>query len=347
MEKGREPPVLPNPDLVDSRCFPRTLPLDNPGVSWGIAATLTRRVREHDVVHVHAIWNFPTWWAMRSAHRADVPYIVAPQGSLDPWALRQNTWGKKLYGALTEVPLLTHASRLQALTEKEAGQFHQFGIHAKSEIIPNGIGGELLRRRGKPAPGHFGLPKGCRTLLFLSRVHPKKGLDLLVDAVSSIRAGLPDLRIVVAGTDAGSGYLKEIRQRCSRLGVDDLFIFLGEVQGQAKQDALAAADAFILPSYSEGLPVAALEALGAGLPVIVTDQCNIPEIQRCNAGFVVLPDRSEMATAITKLFSLTDEERDEVGGNARELAFEYFTWERVARKSIDCYQTMIEERSRS
>lgn len=284
---------------------------------------------------------------MRSAYRARVPYIVAPQGSLDPWALQQNTWGKKLYGVLTEVPLLNRASRLQALTDKEAAQFHQFGIHAQAAIIPNGIGSALLHRRRIREPGHFGLPKDCRTLLFLSRVHPKKGLDYLVNAVATIRVELPDLRVIVAGGDGGSGYLKEIRQRCGRLGVDDLFIFLGEVQGQKKQDVLTAADAFILPSRSEGLPVAVLEALGSGLPVIVTDQCNIPEVQQFNAGFVVRPETKEIASAIVRLLSLADEEREAIGGNARELASKQFTWKRIAQRTINCYQTMIEERAAS
>lgn len=347
VEKGSDPPVLPDPALVESRCFRLTLPMDSPGVSKGISVALTRGARDFDVIHVHAIWNFPSWWAMRSAYRAGVPYIVAPQGSMDPWALRQNARGKKLYGGFTEIPLLRRANRLQALTGKEAEQFRRFGIHARPEIIPNGISGRLLQREWKPEPRYFGLPENCRTLLFLSRVHPKKGLDLLVDMAMAVRDQLPDLRIVVAGGDAGSGYLKELRERCAGLGLGDVFEFLGEVRGEVKQQCLAAADAFILPSYSEGLPVAVLEALGAGLPVIATDQCNLPEIEEHNAGFVVPPDASAIVSAVTRLFSLSDGRRREMGENARKLAAEKFTWERIAEKTLDCYRAMIEERKPS
>ena len=107
-------------------------------------ATVNRQVRDFDVVHVHAIWNFPSWWTMRAASACGVPYMVAPQGSLDPWALAQNPAGKKLYGSVTEIPLLRRATRIQALTAKEAQQVRDFGIAAPVEIIPNGIDESLL-----------------------------------------------------------------------------------------------------------------------------------------------------------------------------------------------------------
>ena len=344
VEKGGEPPVLPDASLVKGRCFELTLPLNNPGVSLQFARTANRQVREFDVVHVHAIWNFPSWWTMRAASAARVPYMVAPQGSLDPWALAQNPVGKKLYGSVTEIPLLRRVTRIQALTAKEAQQVRDFGIAAPVEIIPNGIDESLLEHVHASDPARFDLPEDCRTLLFLSRVHPKKGLDLLVDAMVTVREEVPEVRVVVAGGDAGSGYLETIKATCAAKGLADRFVFLGELKGEDKFRTLSAADAFVLPSYSEGLPVAVLEALGSALPVVVTDMCNLPEIGEVGAGYVVTTTAAQIADAIRRLFSLPLESRRAMGGNARSLAAR-FTWKRIAGQTIACYETMIAKNS--
>lgn len=341
VEKGHEPPVLPDSSLVGSQCFKQTLPLNNPGVSAAFAREVGRRLREFDIVHVHAIWNFPSWWAMRSAYRAGVPYVVAPQGSLDPWALGQNAWGKKLYGALTEMPLLQHAACLQALTEKEARQIRTFGIAARCEIIPNGIDEGLMERGASSDPGQFGLLSDCKTLLFLSRIHSKKGVDLLVNAAEVVRKEIASLRVVVAGGDAGSGYLDEVKSECERRGIAGMFVFLGEVQGARKLEVLSAADAFVLPSYSEGLPVAALEALGTGLPVLLTDECNLPEVTESGAGYVVAPDTNQLADAVRRLFALPDAARRQMGDKGRELAASKFTWRRIASRTLNCYREIL------
>lgn len=342
--KGAIPPVLPDPGLVDSRCFKQTLSLDNPGFSLCFARALSREIRSFDIVHVHAIWNFPSWWTMRAACRAQVPFIVAPQGSLDPWALQQNRWGKKLYGGLTEVPLVRQAACLQALTRKEARQFLEYGLPVDYEIIPNGVKEELMDRNRAPNPGYFGMPPECRTLLFLSRIHPKKGLDLLVQAAQSVRHSHPTLRFVVAGGDGGSGYLSALKSKCLSLGVSDMFIFLGEVEGDQKLEVLTAADAFVLPSYSEGLPVAVLEALAVGLPAVITDECNLPEVAGLGAGYVVTPESVCIASAIQQLFSLSDDQRRHMGKSGRELIAERYTWSRISRQTLACYQHLLESK---
>jgi len=344
VEKGEEPNVLPDRELVASRCFRQTLRLNNPGISLDLAAALRRGIRQFDIVHVHAIWNFPSWWAMRAARKARVPYLVAPQGSLDPWALKQNRAGKKLYGTFTEIPLLRRASCIQALTAKEVRQVRAYGITAPIEIIPNGIDENLLTRERRPDPACFRLPDHCSTLLFLSRIHPKKGLELLVDVAERVRGDVPELRIVVAGGDAGSKYLDTIKAQCREKGLGDRFVFLGELKGEDKHAVLSAADAFILPSYSEGLPVAVLEALGSGLPVVITDECNLPEVRERRAGFVVPPDAPGIADAVRKLFSLSSLERAAMGTAARKLAAEKFTWDRIAGQTLDCYRRIIDGR---
>lgn len=343
--KPGEPSLEPNPSKVTSRCFPMSVGLNNPGLSRAFAAALSRDVRGYDMVHIHAIWNFPTWWAMRCAGRARVPYIVAPQGSLDPWALAQNRWGKRLYGALTELPLLRRASRLQALSAKEQAQFVASGVTAPSVVIPNGIDPRVYAVQAEPLARVLGLPEGERTLLFLSRVHPKKGLDLLLEAFARVRARHA-VTLVVAGSDAGSGYLGEMQRLAERLGVARYCRFIGEVSGAEKFRTLLGADAYALVSRSEGLPVAALEALGAGLPAVISSECNLPEVAERSAGWVVPPAAAAAADALDALLSSRDE-ASRRGARARELVAQRFTWERVARQTMDVYGEMIAEQRRA
>ena len=188
VEKDGQQPVLPASELVRSTCLPLSLPLSNPGISWAFAQRLRRVIKSFDRVHVHAVWNFPTFWTMWMAVLARVPFMVAPQGSFEPWALQQNRFSKRLYGALTERRVYDHASRFQALTENEAAQIAAFGIKAPSAIIPNGVDAEDFAGQRVPLTEHLDLDPATRTLLFLSRLHPKKGVDVLLRGFA--RSGL-------------------------------------------------------------------------------------------------------------------------------------------------------------
>lgn len=340
VRKGDEPPVEPDPALVESRCFPASLPLANPGVSLGFARAIDRRIREFDVVHIHAVWNFPTWWAMRAAHRAGVPYMVAPQGSFEPWALDQNRWGKRLYGRFTEIPLLRRATWLQALTAAEAEQFRRQGLRAPAVIVPNGIDPRAFDRPAPRLTERLGLPAEARTLLFLSRLHPKKGPDVLVEAFARLAPRHPEVILAIAGHDAGSGYAATVRELIARRELDARCRLLGEVKGADKYEILLGADAYVLPSHSEGLPVAVVEAMGAGLPVVITPGCNLPEVAERGAGYVVAPDPTELAAALNNLFADPVRART-LGENGRRLVRERFTWAGIARRLIEVYSFKV------
>lgn len=345
VDKPPAPAILPAPERVDGFCAALSVPLGNPGISLELARRLRRTVPDFDIVHVHAIWNFPSWWAMRAARRAAVPYVVAPQGSLAPWALGQNRFGKMLYGRLTEVPLLRRADCLQALTETELRQCRAFGLDTRAAIIPNGVDPCWLDGNHRPDPGYFDLPADARSLLFLSRIHLKKGLELLVDTMEILRKELPLLHVVVAGSDAGSGYLAQIQQRCRERGVADRFRFLGELDGPRKRAAFAAAHAFVLPSHSEGLPVAALEALASGVPVVLSEACNLPQVAESRAGFVVPPDTAGIAAALRTLYSMPQTARRDMGMRGRQLVASGFTWPRIAARTLACYRELIAARA--
>lgn len=341
--KPGEPSLSADGLRVRSVCFPMSVPLNNPGLSRAFALGIEREVAGFDVVHVHAVWNFPTWWAMRTAAKFRVPYIVAPQGSFDPWALGLNAIGKRLYGRFTELPLLRRASALQALTAKEAEQFRAAGLCAPVHVIPNGIRAELFdRRRPAPLAERLRLAPDERVLLFLSRVHPKKGLDLLLPALARLRER-HRVTLVVAGSDRGSGHLEDMRALAAKLGLGESCRFIGEVAGDEKLDLIQGADAFALISYSEGLPVAAVEALGAGLPCVLSSECNLPEVAASRAGWVVPPDADAAASALMELF----DDRVEAaarGRRAAEMVRRDYTWQGIAARTLDLYRDLARRR---
>jgi poly(glycerol-phosphate) alpha-glucosyltransferase len=310
--------------------------MNNPGISLAFANELDRRIGEFDFVHIHAIWNFPTYYAMRAALKAGVPYMVAPQGSLEPWALRQNYWGKRIYGSITEIPLFQRAAYLQGVSANEIEQIRTYGLRAPTVVIPNGVRLEPFDREVPPLSVQLGLDPCCRTIVYLSRLHPKKGTDILIEAFSKLSADERTV-LVVMGGDAGSGYAASLRQLASQCGVASRCIFRGEVRGDEKYAALLGADLFVLPSHSEGLPVAVLEAMAASRPVIITPGCNLPEVGVSDAGCIVAPDAAELAEVLQTLIS-SPERAIQMGKNARKLVEERFAWGRIARRTLEVYE---------
>ena len=344
VEQGGEVPVAPDPGLVTSRCFPASLPLYHPGVSLPFAKAIERAVRAFDVVHIHAIWNFPTWWTMRAADRAGAPYVVAPQGSLEPWAMRGHGWHKRLYARRIEIPLMRRAAFMQALSPAEADQIRAAGIDAPVVVAPNGVRPEWFEGESPPLAAQLGLAAGGRTLLSLSRLNPKKGIDILIRGFARAR-DLDDVTLVIAGHDAGTGYRDVLEQLAAQLGLGRRILFVGELAGSRKYEALIGADAFALISHSEGLPVACIEAMAARLPVIVTPGCNLPEVAEREAGLLVPTDPEEVALALRTILNCPDAAR-RMGVNGSRLVEERFTWRSIARQLCDAYAEAIRTKSR-
>nr|VFJ68259.1 MAG: Glycosyltransferase involved in cell wall bisynthesis [Candidatus Kentron sp. FM]VFJ69145.1 MAG: Glycosyltransferase involved in cell wall bisynthesis [Candidatus Kentron sp. FM]VFK17463.1 MAG: Glycosyltransferase involved in cell wall bisynthesis [Candidatus Kentron sp. FM] len=338
--------LRPAPALVDSQEFPQSLPLVHPGVSWSFAGAIKTRIHEFDVVHIHAVWNFPTWWTMRTALKARIPFMVAPHGSLEPWAYNHGSRRRRIYARYIERPLLAQAARLQASTNTEAGQFRAFGLDVPAAVIPNGVSPDWLEGKRGNLAAHLGLAAGTKTLLFLSRLHEKKGLDILLRAFAAALHSLSGLVLVVAGCDAGSGYDNKMRNLANVLGLRDRCLFIGEVREEKKREVLFGADAFALTSHSEGLPMAVLVAMASGLPVIITPGCNLPEVASWDAGLIVEPSVESAATGLREMFGEPSRMRER-GENGRALVRHRFTWPRIVRDTLAVYGEMIRDGNRT
>jgi glycosyltransferase involved in cell wall biosynthesis len=346
VSKPGEEAVIPNAKLVDVTEFPMSISSRHYGWSRSFAKAVKRNVSRFDAVHIHAIWNFPTWWSMRCADRVGVPYIVAPQGSLEEWALGRSRFLKQLYARIFEKPLFDNASRMQALTECEAIQCGRFGVRTPTEILPNGIDLAAIEacRNRVDLRSEYGLPNDEQILLFVSRIFPKKGLDLLAPAFARVVREQPDVTLVIAGHDAGSGYLEDVKQMFAAAGALEKTRFLGEVKGSHKFEVLRGADLFVLPSHSEGLPVAVLEAMAVGLPVIVTPACNLPEVEIHKAGWVADTNVDSLSKKLQQALA-SAQERKQRGSNGAALVRKHFTWDTIARDSMEIYRRMISGRA--
>ncbi|MFZ0436055.1 MAG: glycosyltransferase [Chthoniobacterales bacterium] len=367
---------------------PQSLKTRGPG-ALGYSPDLLHALNpKADLLYAGTLWKYPSWAALQWAEQTGKPMMVAPHGSLDEWALRNAAWKKRIAAVLFKNRQLRKASCLRALCQSEADAFRAYGLKNPIAIIPNGValpkeeqelvagswemGGHTqpstldvacpavaphpLRRRSTP-----------RTLLFLGRLHPKKGLPNLIRALKKAldarRSTLDSCKwqLVIAGWDQG-GHEAELIQLCNEQGVkseklkvegerraldarhsslDSAVLFFGPAFGRDKEDLLRNVDAFILPSFSEGLPMSVLEAWAYGLPVVMTPECNLPEGFAADAAIRIETDEESIARGLDALFSMSEGDLLTMGEKGRELVKARFTWKTVAAQMREVYEWML------
>ncbi len=323
---------------------PATFPVLGPwqfGYSPGLRAAL--RGADVDILNVHGIWMYPSVAGLAWARQWDRPLVIHAHGMLDPWAVRHHRWRKRLAGWAYENAHLRRASCLRALCPAEAEAMRQFGLTNPICVIPNGI--DLPGAwPTKPPPWEGKIAPGRRVLLYLGRIHPKKGLPHLLRAWQELRREDPkataDWAMGIAGWDQG-GHEAELQAAARELGIAGDVIFLGPRFEEDKAACFAHAEAFVLPSFSEGLPMAVLEAWAYGLPVVMTPQCNLPEGFAAGAAISVNAEARDTARGLRELFRLTDGARQEMGRRGKELVAQRFTWPRIAGQMLEVNQWLL------
>ena len=290
-----------------------------------------------DVIHVHGLWMYSSLASMRWNSRSRRPRIVSPHGMLNPWAVRCSAWKKRLANALYERAHLGGAACLHALNEAEMRAFRGAGLANPVCVIPNGI--DLPERRPSSPPAWADRIGGRRVLLFLGRLHPNKGLMNLIRACARVRChpAARDWALVIAGWDQG-GHERELRDVVEELSLERFVYFVGPQFHEAKAASYALAEAFILPSFGEGLPMAVLEAWSYGLPVLMTAACNLPEGISAGAALPIEPDPAGIAQGLSDLFAMSDAERSRMDARARRLAAERFSWPSIALQMKEVYE---------
>jgi poly(glycerol-phosphate) alpha-glucosyltransferase len=328
-----------------------------------------------DLIHTHGLWGFSSI-ATNQYHRTrGVPYLISPHGMLDPWAVQNSRWKKALAHLFYEHAHLLEASCLRALCEAEARAIRQFGLKNPIAIIPNGI--DLPEIADPSAAATSFRFEGRKTLLFLGRLHPKKGLMNLLRAWAQATrppegGSQPSAEwlLLIAGWDQG-GHENDLKRLCDELGlpwqdvrgrqgaegaeesdkpgpdfrlsVPENFSvsFLGPTFGEKKAALYRGCDAFILPSLSEGLPMAVLEAWAHGKPVLITPECNLPDGFAADAAIRIRTDVESITQGLRELFRSSPATLRDLGDNGRRLVSAKFSWPILGREMAGLYQWLL------
>lgn len=299
---------------------------------WLQSPALRRRFAEvvqgADGVHIHGLWEMSTAVASRQCRRERRPYVLSAHGMLEPWALANKGLKKQLYAALLEKAHVRGAACLHALTNAEAQQYRHFGARGPIAVVPNAV---EIPADSSPELFLTNFPtlRDRRLVLFLGRLHPKKGLNLLAEAWLRVGGEHPEAVLVLAGPDSEGTQAKLQAVLGSEIAAGRV-VFTGMLSGPMKWSALSAAECFVLPSFSEGLSMSVLEAMGAGTPVLVTHACHMPEITAVGAGWEVEARAKPLECSLRQMLSQTAETNRAIGDRGAQLVAERYSPARIA-----------------
>ncbi len=313
--------------------------------SAALDAWLNQHVGDFDIVHLHSVWQFPTFSAARACWKIGKPYVVLLNGMLDHYAVNQHSkWLKRLYWAWREKDVEERSKGIHFLNQAEIRRAIPWMGGMAKFVIGNGIGKGELEKLPKRGAFRAAYPEiGDRPLaLFLSRVHPKKGLERLIPAWKGLAAKRPEVKLAIAGTGEAS-YLAKIDRLIAEYGLTGKVIRVGQLVGGKKWEAMVDADVFALPSHQEGFSMAITESLAAGLPAVVTEECNFDELVGENGTCGVIVRNGEMGAFTEEVMRLMDDpdRRKQMGEIGSKLIRERYTWDRIAGDLEKVYQWIL------
>jgi glycosyltransferase involved in cell wall biosynthesis len=287
---------------------------------------LLANARNYDAVVINGLWQYHSYGGWRALRKLGVPYYIFTHGMLDPWFKRNyplKHLKKWLYWPWAEYRVLRDARAVLFTSEEERLQARgSFWLYRANErVVAYGTSAppdNAAALRENFVAAHPEL-RGRRTLLFLGRIHEKKGCDLLIKAFAAIAAKEPDLHLVMAGPDQ-TGWAQSLRETAQQLGVAGRITWPGMLRAEMKWGAFYTAEAFVLPSHQENFGIAVAEALGCGIPVLISDKVNIwREVSSHRAGLVAPDTREGTGQLLQEWLNLAAAEREAMGYRARAL----------------------------
>ena len=319
---------------LEPRLFPSLGP-QKLGISPHMRAALAKA--NHDVLHQHGIWQYFSKYTSEYTRRTGSPTMISPRGMLDSWALGNSGYRKRIAGRLFEDNNLAAARCIHALNTSEAQAISSHLGKTTIAVIPNGT--DVLI--AGPADRTAIAGKRRKNLLFLGRLHPKKGLSELIEAWAKLNRNGADQTADWHLTIAGWGeqeFVDHLGRCIAQTNLSNITL-RGPAFADEKAALFSASDGFILPSHSEGLPMAVLEAWSAGLPVLMTRHCNIPEGFSAQAAIEIPTDPAQMVTALRQALVRTD--LNQIGANGLDLVKNRFAWEKIAKEHDAVYRWML------
>jgi glycosyltransferase involved in cell wall biosynthesis len=307
---------------------------------FSYAPGLARELRaiEPDLVHLHGAWRYNSVAVWQWAKRTGRPYVVSPHGMLEPWSLRQSRLKKYIATLLYEGPCLRKAKCIRATSMMEVESIRLAGYQNLIALVPNGV--EFPRKPLPRSPRVNGQP---RRALFLSRIHPKKGLLNLVKAWHAIQPAGWELLIV--GPDEG-GHLAEVQASVREHGLENRVLFPGEAWGEEKTRLYCDTDLFVLPSFSENFGLVIAEALSCEVPVITTRATPWRELEEHRCGWWIDTGVDPLVAALRAALALPAAALREMGQRGRVLVEEKYAWEPIGKQMVEVYEWMLGRRDR-
>lgn len=324
------------PVLAFARWSPPVAALREFAISPGLSLWLAGHLKRYDLLHVHALFSYPSTSAMVQARWASVPYILRSIGQLSPWSLAQSRGRKRLLLRLIERRNLQQAAALHFTSVAEREEAAALGLTSPGLVLPLGV-------RGPDSPAQRGaVPNALAPVrfLFLSRLHPKKQLENLLEGLALLQRRRPEANweLAIAG-DGEPRYVAGLQEQARQLGIGGRCHWLGFVQGEAKWRALEAADWYVLPSAAENFGIAAVEALATGTPVILSREVAVAaDVARTGAGLVSASDPDALALTLARAL-----ERPSLAmqTSAINLAAMDFSWSTIALQLRDAYRQVL------
>lgn len=322
--------------------FPRFSPNIHAVREFAFSPELTtwlwQRMNQYDLIHIHAIFSYPSTMAMTIARAKKIPYIVRSLGQLCEWSLQQSACKKQVYLKLIERANVNDCQFLHFTSLQEQQEAAQLNLSCPSFILPHGLAiPPIIENAKQRLRQQLNIPLDVPIILFLSRLHPKKGLDYLIPALG--KSNRP-FYFILAGSGSAE-YQAEVESLLISHGIRDRTHLVGFVKGETKDLFIQGADLFALTSYSENFGVAVLEALAVGLPALLTTGVALSSlVQEHQLGYVTKQDVSAISDALEDFFNEPDAAK-KMGNRARQLILEKYTWEQISTELIGIYQHII------
>ena len=304
-------------------------------MAFGYAPSMAADLMGSDaaLVHLHGVWKYPSIVALQWARRMRRPYLVSPHGMLEPWALKQSRFKKKLADLFYQGPCLRGAHCLRATSMMEAESIRRAGFRNPIALVPNGV-----NLPPKPLPPDPRPPNQPRRMLFLSRVHPKKGLLNLVNAWGRVRPAGWELLIV--GPDE-NGHKAEVQIEVERQGLAQQILFGGEVWGVARTEAYRGSDVFVLPTFSENFGLVIAEALACEIPVLTTRGAPWEDLRAHRCGWWIDIGVDPLVDTLKEVTSTPAHVLREMGNRGRSLVENKYDWRPIGRAMNEVYSWVL------
>ena len=309
-----------------------------------LAAWLDREAGNYQVIHTHAAWSYSTYAACRAGRRARVPIVYRPCGTLSRYTWTRGRLLKWAYWSLMERSNVATAAAFHCTSDEEAIELRDYrAITAPVSVIPLGVDDAAWTTPRQPDRLRTlcqVAPTDPPVILFLSRLHPKKGIaDILLPALAQMK--MPAILAIAGSVDVSTpNYPTEIRETAAKLGVSDRVRMLGAIPANERWEVLDGADLFVLPSHQENFGIVVAEAMARGVPVVISDQVQIaPQLLAAKCGSVVSLDSTVLASTLDQLLRET-KLRSELGRAGQKYARTVFDWNAVAQQIVELYRRL-------